>query len=953
MPRGFRRGPAAGRLARRLDILALCPFSVGVLLWEAKPSQWSLTVCVKATFSLVDGGDATVAEVQDPIFGDRPWDNDPHASLFGPDDLVPLKPKVDVLLAGHAYSPDGVPVPELVATLRVGDFAKSLRVTGDRFWSQGPAGLVASEPMPFSSMPIRYERAARSMENPVGIDLEAERPGSLAAANIEAEEGWMPGFGAISPAWPLRRDMLTAAALAWVESVTTSRDPSQGPAPHGVDFRFFNAAPEDQQLDMLRVGTPISLENLHPTLPVIESRLPAVRPQVFRVDPASGRVTEVALRSDTLWIHSDRGVAVVSYRGLTDVRGGTYEAVGRLVVTADPNGKRISCERVDKALRENALHEISAEGEDRSRLLEMRHDAVLPRSSADPTVKQPKKAGAKQTPASSEPRMVAPAPVPALGAASPSEAKKGEELPGESTQKLTRGEQTQKAVLPFRPSQGAGTPFQAQSAAPSPVASAKTPVRAPLPLDLPIGDETIRAPEGVPAGPATPFETPSQIQMRPVIPAALPEVQSRPPLVAPPPIPAPPVVATPAPIAMPSPVAPPPPEIRLPAAALAMEIGGETLRVGANSTIQKDVLPFQASTSGEPAAAIASPAAAKTPVIRGLSAEMLGRSIGDETVRASESTPAKPVMPFVSKAEQKESKTPKGDASSSKSSKPSPIAEALKSAGAAIRGIQAQATPGAPQKPATASPPGEKTTKMSAAPPAEDTTKKLARPVAQAPAADGATAKETKGQAPPIKEDSKTLPRVIINAPLGSVTLSSKKPSSSKLGVPPAAGVAPSPAIAKPKAPPEPDPGAAEVAASIEKYAAIAAEIGMKGSNKGKVLKANGLSTASWADIDEKWSDAVAQALETGDRALVDAFDAAYIATQERLGKRIGVVEYARILVGIERGEVGRVLASLELALSDLVRIQRVWAKKLAATPALGAEVEKTVDAIRAEPGLS
>lgn len=136
-------------------------------------------------------------------------------------------------------------------------------------------------------------------------------------------------------------------------------------------------------------------------------------------------------------------------------------------------------------------------------------------------------------------------------------------------------------------------------------------------------------------------------------------------------------------------------------------------------------------------------------------------------------------------------------------------------------------------------------------------------------------------------------------------------------------------------------------------YAAIAAEIGMKGSNKGKVLKANGLSTASWADIDEKWSDAVAQALETGDRALVDAFDAAYIATQERLGKRIGVVEYARILVGIERGEVGRVLASLELALSDLVRIQRVWAKKLAATPALGAEVEKTVDAIRAEPGLS
>jgi hypothetical protein len=116
------------------------------------------------------------------------------------------------------------------------------------------------------------------------------------------------------------------------------------------------------------------------------------------------------------------------------------------------------------------------------------------------------------------------------------------------------------------------------------------------------------------------------------------------------------------------------------------------------------------------------------------------------------------------------------------------------------------------------------------------------------------------------------------------------------------------------------------------------------------VLKANGLSIASWADIDEKWADAIATALETGDRALVGTFDATYVATQERLGKRIGVVEYARILVGIERGEVGGVLASLELALSDLVRIQRVWAKKLAETPALGAEVEKAVDAIRSAP---
>lgn len=895
---------------------------------------------MKATFSLVDGGEATVAEVQDPIFGDRPWDNDPRASLFGPDDLAPLKPKVDILLAGHAYAPGGAPVTELVTTLRVGDFAKSLRVTGDRFWVPGPSGLVASEPAPFTSMPIRYERAARSLENPVGIDLDEAAPGAMAAPNIEAEdEEGMPGFGAVAPAWHRRRDMLSAAALAWVESVTTSRDPSQGPAPHGVDFRFFNAAPADQQLDMLRVGTPITLENLHPTHSVMESRLPAVRPQVFRVDPASGRVTEVALRSDTLWIHSDRGVAVVCYRGLTDVRGGSYEAVGRLVVTADPNGKRISCERVDKALREDALHEISSgEGEDRSRLLEMRHDAVLPRTSEDPTIKRPTKPGA---PAAEEKEPQA-APIPSAPKA-PAAA-----IPKPNAPRSPAPVAAPRAAAPAKP---AAPRMVAPAPVPTlgapPPAARSSPIRAPLPLDLPIGDETIRAPADMPSGPATPFETPNRPRPAAGRPATPPEAQSPPPLVAPPPIAsmAMPVAAPPPEIPAMVPIADPPPEIRLPAAALSMEIGGETLRVGPNSPIQKDVLPFQRS-SGAPrelaakAAPQAAPAApAKTPVIRGLSPEMLGRSIGDETVRASESAPAKPVMPFVTQGVGKKeasSTAPEGGASKKSSS----AAEALKSAGASLRGVQAGAP--APQKSASASPAGDKIAKMAApSAPAGGDTKKLAAPAALAPAGEG-----TKGTArPAIKEDSKTLPRVIINAPLGGMALGSQK-----LGSPPAAALGASNTPASPKdSEKAPDPGAAEASASIEKYAAIAAEIGMKGSDRGKVLKANGLSMASWADIDEKWSDAIAQALETGDRALVDAFDAAYVATQERLGKRIGVVEYARILVGIERGEVGGVLASLELVLSDLVRIQRVWAKKLAEKPALGAEVEKAVDAIRGQ----
>jgi hypothetical protein len=86
---------------------------------------------------------------------------------------------------------------------------------------------------------------------------------------------------------------------------------------------------------------------------------------------------------------------------------------------------------------------------------------------------------------------------------------------------------------------------------------------------------------------------------------------------------------------------------------------------------------------------------------------------------------------------------------------------------------------------------------------------------------------------------------------------------------------------------------------------------------------------------------------ERGERALQSTFDAAYVAAQGRLRKPIGVREYARIQVGLERGEVGRVLVELELQLSDLMRLQRVWTKKLADAPKLAAELGRAVEEAR------
>src|SRR4051812_14485465 len=134
-----------------LRVVSPYSFPVLPLPWESAPGQRMLTVVVKATFRLVPGAEAMLADAQDPLGGDLPWQGDARAALFRPTDWVPFKPRADVLLAGHAYAPRRAPVEALVARLVCGGLDKGIRVIGDR----APGG----RPAPFARMPLRDERA--------------------------------------------------------------------------------------------------------------------------------------------------------------------------------------------------------------------------------------------------------------------------------------------------------------------------------------------------------------------------------------------------------------------------------------------------------------------------------------------------------------------------------------------------------------------------------------------------------------------------------------------------------------------------------------------------------------------------------------------------------------------------------------------------------------------------
>ena len=362
-----------------MHIALLCPFTAGTSIWQAQDGAWTLTACVRGTFSLVHGREAVLADAQEPVSGDRYYASGGGirgSSLYTASELVPYKPRADVVLVGSAFAPEQTPVEALIARVSVEELDKSIGVIGDRRWAPGPDGLEPSAPVPFRSMPLRYERAARAPDNPVGFDL-ARTPtlGELALPNLEAVDdapgtGQTLGFGPVSPTAATRRTLLHPEALAW------AMEGAKGPVPKGFDFAFYNAAPRDQQIDLLRHSATVVLENLHREHARFVAKLPHVRPRTFLVSRDGERSLEIALRCDTLWLDTDRALMSLSWRGLVGL--GTPEAEGleTLVVAAESKGKELRFKHIQRMLRDgiSVSHDEDLAGE--THPLAVRHDRV-------------------------------------------------------------------------------------------------------------------------------------------------------------------------------------------------------------------------------------------------------------------------------------------------------------------------------------------------------------------------------------------------------------------------------------------------------------------------------------------------------------------------------------------------------------------------------------------------
>jgi hypothetical protein len=299
-----------------------------------------LVLVITGTFDVRTGQPPAIADEQLEVFPIDQHRGDPaSSSIRYPGHLAFAKPLTDILLTGHAHAPPGELAGSVHVRLRVADINKTLVVTGDRFWTRGAAGRVASAPQPFERLELIYERAfggsrdeqpeegtAAVFEprNPIGLGLSGvlsrDPTVTTEVPNIEypsdrqqqVQDQIAPAsFGAVGPGWHPRIGFAGTYDAAWLKE----RAPL---LPADFNPLFFQVAPQDQQSRTVQSGDLVEVIGMTPEgywrfeLPHME--IPTWLVHSDRLERAVPRVDTIHLDTDSYRVHMTARLAMAVRR---------------------------------------------------------------------------------------------------------------------------------------------------------------------------------------------------------------------------------------------------------------------------------------------------------------------------------------------------------------------------------------------------------------------------------------------------------------------------------------------------------------------------------------------------------------------------------------------------------------------------------------------------------------
>jgi hypothetical protein len=334
-----------------MELINATRMTVGFNVGTETSGRELLVVVIKGTFMLPRPGEAVrLHEAQRPLVMADTFTGEPGFSAPVDEvDFAPRKHRCDVLLKGSAYAPAGRQVTRQRVGLRVGPMTKSFDVVGDRVWQAGLAGITASAPIPFVQMPLSYDCAfggndRRSedksehdayLPNPVGRGwhkhLKTAWVDGAPLPNTEeigrsvafpTDKHAPQAFGPLGRGWPSRARFAGTYDERWLAETFPF-------LPKDFDERYYQAAPEDQQVPIPSQAMEVEIQGLTPdghrsfVLPHFEAPVTVI--------PRQGKREEHTALLDTIVFEPDAELFTMTWRLTRPLRRGIFDLYQVLV----------------------------------------------------------------------------------------------------------------------------------------------------------------------------------------------------------------------------------------------------------------------------------------------------------------------------------------------------------------------------------------------------------------------------------------------------------------------------------------------------------------------------------------------------------------------------------------------------------------------------------------------
>ena len=283
-------------------------------------------VVIKGSFEADEAGQLSLAPEQPPPAAlDEHYGDPERSSIRRACDFVLAKPCAEVLVDGFACVPGGEAgerVRELPVALEVEGQRKQALVTGERVWVANAGSVQPSPPVPFTTLPLRFERAfggPQERRNPLGCGHpggdRARQLEGLPVPNIEvpgaqinrpSSRGVPVGFGVVGRGWQPRVALAGSYDARW----RSERCPF---LPEDFDRRYYLSAPEDQHFPHFVGGELIRCYHMAPR-PVVRFVLPTLRVPVRARFAGRAELGPNAAVLDTVILEPHRARAELVWR---------------------------------------------------------------------------------------------------------------------------------------------------------------------------------------------------------------------------------------------------------------------------------------------------------------------------------------------------------------------------------------------------------------------------------------------------------------------------------------------------------------------------------------------------------------------------------------------------------------------------------------------------------------